>query len=111
MPKKTGLSAALASAAGQGQRSPSGTDPKSVQRSSGGAAGEAADIGARKGAATYREGRVNITGYFAPAVKQSLRLVQAKHPELTVQDILAEALDDLFAKYNVPQSARLKVST
>ena len=38
-----------------------------------------------------------------PDFKTSLRLVQAaKGPSSTLQDILAEALNDLFAKYNVP---------
>lgn len=49
-----------------------------------------------------------MTGYFEPAVKQSPRLVQAKHPGRTVQDLLAEALNDLFAEYNVPQTATLQ---
>jgi hypothetical protein len=35
------------------------------------------------------------------------RLIQARYPERTQQDLLAEALNDLFAKYNVPQSAKL----
>ena len=53
-----------------------------------------------------REGRVNVTGYFDPAVKQSIRMIQAKFPQrLTEQDLLAEALNDLFAKYQVPQTA------
>lgn len=53
-----------------------------------------------------REGRVNVTGYFDPAVKQSIRMIQAKSRErLTEQDLLAEALNDLFAKYHVPQTA------
>lgn len=55
-----------------------------------------------------RAGRVNVTGYFDPAVKQSIRMIQAKFPHrLTEQDLLAEALNDLFAKYNVPQTATL----
>lgn len=54
-----------------------------------------------------RVGRVNVTGYFDPAVKASFRLIQAKHPDRTLQDLLGEALDDLFAKYGVPQSAKL----
>lgn len=57
------------------------------------------------GTAPHRVGRVNITGYFDPAVKQSLRLIQAKYPDRTVQDLLAEALNDLFGKYGVPQTA------
>jgi hypothetical protein len=57
------------------------------------------------GTKPYRMGRVNITGYFAPSVKQSIRLIQAKYPNRTVQDLLAEALNDLFGKYDVPQTA------
>jgi hypothetical protein len=55
-----------------------------------------------------RIGRVNVTGYFDPTVKASFRLIQAQHPQLSLQDLLAEALDDLFAKYNVPQSAKVR---
>jgi hypothetical protein len=51
-----------------------------------------------------RMGKVNVTGYFPPEVKASLRLVQAKRGG-TIQDILAEALNDLFSKYRVPESA------
>jgi hypothetical protein len=40
-------------------------------------------------------------------VNTSSRLIQAMYPERTQQDLLAEALNDLFAKYNVPQSAKL----
>jgi hypothetical protein len=65
--------------------------------------------GARaEGTKSHRVGRVNVTGYFDPAVKQSLRLIQAKHPDRTVQDLLAEALNDLFSKYNVPQTADIQ---
>jgi hypothetical protein len=55
-----------------------------------------------------RVGKVNVTGYFAPAVKSSFRMIQTAHPEKTIQDLLAEALNDLFAKYNVPQTAHLE---
>jgi hypothetical protein len=62
-------------------------------------------------ASTYRQpsrtGKVNVTGYFAPSVKSSFRMIQTKHPEKTIQDLLTEALNDLFAKYNVPQTAHL----
>ena len=51
---------------------------------------------------------MNVTGYFPPAVKSSFRMIQTAHPEKTIQDLLAEALNDLFAKYNVPQTARLE---
>jgi hypothetical protein len=55
-----------------------------------------------------RVGKTNITGYFVPEVKSSFRMIQTKHPEKTIQDLLGEALNDLFAKYNVPQTAHLE---
>jgi|GEM_PF-1036455 len=101
MAKRTPLGAALAHAA----KSPTTHKAKTVTED-----GPRKTTGASPDKAkAYRAGRVNITGYFDPAVKQSLRLIQAKHrPESNVQDLLAEALDDLFAKYNVPQTARMK---
>jgi hypothetical protein len=101
MAKKTSLSAALTEAAAAGA-------PPRPARGRAGTRGEERAVRARTGAKTYREGMVNVTGYFPPAVNQSLRLIQAKHPEKTVEDLLAEALDDLFARYNVPQSARVR---
>src|SRR5580698_10121270 len=97
MPKKTSLSDALNHAA---------NGPQSAKLK--GAA--PSDSAGAKAPSTkpYRVGRVNVTGYFDPAVRQSIRLIQAKYPARTVQDLLAEALNDLFAKYNVPQSARLQ---
>ena len=63
--------------------------------------------GNRKDTRAHRAGRVNVTGYFDPAVKSSFRAIQMKHPDMSLQDILEEALDDIFAKHNVPQTARL----
>ena len=57
--------------------------------------------------AQYRRagaGKVNISAYFPPEVKSSLRLVQAKNGG-KIQDLVAEALNLLFAKYGVPESA------
>lgn len=54
--------------------------------------------------AQSRAGKVNISAYFPPEVKSSLRLVQAKRGG-KVQDLLAEALNMLFAKYGVPEAA------
>ena len=51
-----------------------------------------------------RVGKVNISAYFPPEVKSSLRLVQAKRGG-KVQDLLAEALNMLFTKYGVPEAA------
>ena len=99
MPKnrKGGLADALAkSAKGRENAAEPATEPTS--RALG-----AASSHAKPG----RVGKVNITGYFDPAVKKSIRLIQAHDPERTVQDLLAEALNDLFAKHNVPQTAYL----
>src|SRR6266481_1464040 len=55
----------------------------------------------------YRPGRAhksNVTGYFPPAVKKQLRLLAAEH-DTTIQALLAEALNELFAKYGKPEIA------
>jgi hypothetical protein len=51
-----------------------------------------------------REDKVNVAAWMHPDFKRSLRLVQARRPG-TIQDLLEEALNDLFAKYDVPQVA------
>ena len=53
----------------------------------------------------YRPGRAkmsNVTGYFPPAVKKQLKIMAAEG-ETTIQRLLAEALNDLFAKYGKPE--------
>jgi hypothetical protein len=55
----------------------------------------------------YRPGRAhktNVTGYFPPAVKKQLRMLAAEH-DTTIQALLAEAMNDLFAKYGKPEIA------
>lgn len=54
----------------------------------------------------HKAGEVNISAYFPAEVKASLRIVQAKTGN-NVKDCLAEALRDLFRKYNVPVSTEL----
>lgn len=51
--------------------------------------------------APSREGKTNITAYLSPDFKASLRLIQA-HTGKSLQTLIAESLNDLFAKYNVP---------
>lgn len=53
---------------------------------------------------TGREGKSNITGYFPPEVKKQLRLLAAEQ-DTTIQNLLAEALNDLFAKNGKPELA------
>ena len=50
-----------------------------------------------------RAGQVNISAWMNANFKASLRLVQArKGGSASLQDIMAEALNDLFIKYDVP---------
>jgi hypothetical protein len=51
---------------------------------------------------TNRQDKVNIAAWMHPDFKRSLRLVQARRGG-NIQDLLGEALNDLFAKYDVPQ--------
>ena len=57
-----------------------------------------------------REGKSNVTGYFPPAVKKQLRILAADR-DTTIQDLLAEALNDLFAKYGKPEIAPTETAT
>ena len=50
-----------------------------------------------------RAGQINISAWLHPDFKSSLRLVQArKGRNATLQDLMSEALNDLFIKYDVP---------
>ena len=49
-----------------------------------------------------REGKANVTGYFPPAVKRQLRVLAAEE-DTTIQALLGQALNDLFAKYGKPE--------
>ncbi len=49
-----------------------------------------------------RAGQSNVSAYLHPDYQTSLRLVHARTGRKK-QDLIAEALNDLFAKYDVPQ--------
>jgi hypothetical protein len=51
--------------------------------------------------APSRRGKVPITAYLSPDYKASFRLIQAK-TDRSLQDLIAEAFDDLFVKHGVP---------
>ena len=53
-----------------------------------------------------REGKSNVTGYFAPEVKRQLRIMAAEQ-DTTIQALLGEALNDLFAKHGRPEIAKI----
>lgn len=49
-----------------------------------------------------RRDKVNVAAWLDPAYKSSLRLIQARKGG-NIQGLLEEALNDLFAKHDVPQ--------
>ena len=65
---------------------------------------------ARKGPAVKVKETVLIGAHFPRAVRRSLAQLQAdpRNDGKKINDLLAEALNDLFAKYNVPQTAILR---
>lgn len=87
-----------------------GFDALSLVDAAKGPVPELKPVGASAGAKPGRKGRVNVTGYFHPDVKASLMMIRLRPDKRGArdQDLLAEALNDLFAKYNVPQTALLK---
>jgi hypothetical protein len=65
---------------------------------------------ARKGKKdTGAKDTVLIGAHFPRAVRRSLAQLQAdpRNDGKKINDLLAEALNDLFAKYNVPQTANI----
>jgi hypothetical protein len=66
-----------------------------------------AAVAAPEPAATYykapsRAGKLHVSAWLSADYKTSLRAIQMKHPEKSLQVLLSEALNDLYAKYNVP---------
>ena len=51
-----------------------------------------------------RVGKVSVAGYFAPEVRRQLRRLAAD-ADTTIQALLGEALNDLFAKHGVAEIA------
>ena len=51
-----------------------------------------------------RIGKVSVTAYFAPEVRRQLRRLAAD-ADTTIQALLGEALNDLFAKHGAPEIA------
>jgi hypothetical protein len=51
--------------------------------------------------APSRAGKTNLTAYLSRDYKANMRLIQAKTGQ-SLQTLIAEALNDLFAKYDVP---------
>jgi hypothetical protein len=61
-------------------------------------------VPARSQVPPSRIGKKPITGFFDPAVSKQLKKL-ALDQDLTVQDLVREALNDLFKKNNLPPIA------
>lgn len=97
MSKRKAITAALAKSSGSARGESSEPPPTDVPNQSEGASPNP----------HYRPGRArktNITGYFPPEVKRQLRLLAAER-DTTMQDLLAEALNTLFATHGKPEIA------
>ncbi len=70
---------------------------------------ENAPTEAPKGKKGEAKSTVLIGAHFPRAVRRSLAQLQAdpRNDGKKINDLLAEALNDLFAKYNVPQTANI----
>lgn len=51
-----------------------------------------------------RQGKSNVTGYFPAEVKKQLRMLAAEEDK-TIQQLLGESLNMLFARYNKAEIA------
>ena len=65
---------------------------------------DAAPDSAARAVQPGRAGKVAVTGYFAPEVRRQLKRLAAD-ADSTVQALLGEALNDLFAKHGVAEIA------
>lgn len=54
-----------------------------------------------------REGKATVSGYYPREVRKQLRTMAAE-ADTSIEDLLAEALNDLFAKYQKPEIAPRK---
>jgi hypothetical protein len=64
---------------------------------------------APKAAAPSRSGRVLIGGHFAPEVQTALKIVAAEE-RTTIQALLAEAINTVFAKRHKPEIAEIQAN-
>ena len=85
----------LAQGLNQSRRAPS---PASVTRSE--------SVAARAGSAGSRLGRVLVGGHFAYEVQRALRIIAAEEG-VTIQALLAEGINTVFAKRGKPEIAGL----
>jgi hypothetical protein len=66
-------------------------------------------VKAPKLVAPSRSGRVLIGGHFAPEVQTALKIIAAEE-RTTIQALLAEAINTVFAKRHKPEVAEIPVN-
>jgi len=87
MSKKPNLAMLLADSAGSTRRKPT-----------------PAETGSSKTMAAPRKGVRPITVHFPPLVREQIKILAAER-HTTMQNVIAEAYNDLFAKYGKPEIA------
>lgn len=92
MPKKSTLSAVLASAAGKAQSS---AKPATVPR-------QAANTSAPPADSSAKAATVLVGAHYEPAVRRVLKLIEAD-TDRNLKQLLGEAINDLAVKYGKPQ--------
>jgi hypothetical protein len=91
--KLASLQQALNTAAGSPTLKPDKASAPTISK-------ESADQGKK---ATTRHKKENVSVWLHPDFKKSLRLAQIRQPDkVYLDDLVAEALNDLFRKYDVP---------
>ena len=103
MPRKTDLREAMLSTA----KKPRPPSTRKELRPSSLEMAVREETGAPRGIAYQQPSRVGkkpVTGFFPPDVRKQLKLMTVEQ-DTTVQALMAEALNDLFAKYGKPEIA------
>jgi hypothetical protein len=88
MSNRPSLSSALMQATGRAPVTPKATGM-----------GKVTPAAANASASPGREGKKAIAAFFDPAVRRQLKEIGLERNDASVQDLLKEALNDLFVKY------------
>ena len=106
--EKPNLAAALASASGSTRRRPESAIRPVAPRNSHKRVAAAAKQSGEKGSQAYhapsRSGTAPITGHFPRQVRDQLKILAIEQKQ-TLHGLMAEAYNDLFAKYGKPEIA------
>lgn len=100
MPKRGSIASAMREAAGSTH---AGVQPRQAAQAAAEQPNEAGDATPRP-VQPSRAGTKAITGHYPPQVRYQLRLLAAEQ-DRKMEDLLAEALNRLFAAYNKPEIA------